>query len=170
MPQTLPDLYLGEPLLITIKTTQLDGELVLQGKRANNEWKDRIVLSAPHDSTGIGVLWARNKIENLMDSLYEGVDENTVRQQVTTTALHHHIVSKYTSLVAVDVTPVRSAGEPLKQSQVPNAAPESMMFGRLAQTATPQYFYFVLGLSLLTIALVLIATQYKITLRLRFNY
>jgi len=32
----------------------------------------------------------------------------------------HHLVSKHTSLIAVDKTPVRPAGDPLLKEQVPN--------------------------------------------------
>ena len=39
---------------------------------------------------------------------------------VVVTALAHHLVSKYTSLVAVDKTPVRPAGKLLAREQVPN--------------------------------------------------
>ena len=39
------------------------------------------------------------------------------------TALAHHLVSRYTSLVAVDKTPVRPAGEPLSSEQVANLMP-----------------------------------------------
>jgi Ca-activated chloride channel family protein len=58
---------------------------------------------------------------------------------VIETALAHHLVSRYTSLVAVDKTPVRPAAEALEREQVPNLLPygQSMraIFG-FAQTAT----------------------------------
>jgi Ca-activated chloride channel family protein len=42
---------------------------------------------------------------------------------VIDTAIRHHLVSKYTSLVAVDKTPVRPAGDALATEQVPNLLP-----------------------------------------------
>jgi Ca-activated chloride channel family protein len=46
-----------------------------------------------------------------------------VRNAVIDTALTHHLVSKYTSLVAVDKTPVRPQHEQLSKEQVPNLLP-----------------------------------------------
>ena len=38
-------------------------------------------------------------------------------------ALKHHLVTRYTSLVAVDVTPARPDGEPLDSQAVPTNLP-----------------------------------------------
>jgi len=45
-------------------------------------------------------------------------------------ALQHHLVSRLTSLVAVDVTPSRPANEPLESQDVPLQLPEGWDFGR----------------------------------------
>ena len=58
----------------------------------------------------MGVLWARAKIDALMDAGRRGAPEAEIRAAVLDVALTHHLVSKYTSLVAVDVTPTRPAG------------------------------------------------------------
>ena len=55
---------------------------------------------------------------------------------MTALALHHHLMSKYTSLVAVDKT--RSVDAPGRSVPVANALPAgNQMFGNLPQTATP---------------------------------
>ena len=46
-----------------------------------------------------------------------------LRAEIVDTALTHRLVSKYTSLVAVDKTPVRPAWEPLASERVPNLMP-----------------------------------------------
>jgi Ca-activated chloride channel family protein len=46
-----------------------------------------------------------------------------LRKAVIDTAISHHLVSKYTSLVAIDKTPVRPAGSALTREQVPNLLP-----------------------------------------------
>jgi Ca-activated chloride channel family protein len=46
-----------------------------------------------------------------MDEAFTGTAEETVRKGVLDVALAHHLVSKYTSLVAVDVTPARPTGK-----------------------------------------------------------
>jgi len=154
-PQRIPDLYLGEPLVLLIKTNSATGSLELSGRRANNDWLAELDLTQDNRAEGLGVLWAREKIEFLTDSVYEGADKESVRQQIITTALQHHIVSKYTSLVAVDLTPARSEFDSLKKTQIANALPKGFMQGRLSQTATPMQWFSTLGLSLLLIALVL---------------
>ena len=66
---------------------------------------------------------------------------NSIKTQIINTALQHHLVSRFTSLVAVDVTPVNADGllyrERLKNN-LPhgrkNAASENGLL--LAQTAT----------------------------------
>ena len=59
---------------------------------------------------GIGVLWARAKIEALTDARKGGEPEAEARNAIVEVALAHHLVSKYTSLVAVDVTPTAPPG------------------------------------------------------------
>ena len=56
----------------------------------------------------MAVLWARAKIDALMDAGRQGAPEPDIRNAVLDVALTHHLVSKYTSLVAVDVTPTRA--------------------------------------------------------------
>lgn len=154
-PRRIPDLYLGEPLVLSIKTHTLKGRVLLSGKRANNQWVTELDLTQASKSEGLGVLWAREKIADLMDSVATGADKDDVRQHIITTALRHHIVSKYTSLVAVDLTPVRSEFDALKKTQIANTIPKGNMQGRLSQTATPMQAYIALGLSLLLLAAVL---------------
>ena len=154
-PRRIPDLYLGEPLVLSIKTDSLKGSLKLSGRRANNQWFTELDLAQASNSEGLGVLWARDKIENLMDSVSEGADKENVRQHIINTALQHHIVSQYTSLVAVDVTPVRSEFETLNKTQIANTIPKGSMQGRLSQTATPMQAYIALGLSMLLLAFLL---------------
>jgi Ca-activated chloride channel family protein len=59
----------------------------------------------------------------LLDGERRGADSGEVRAQVIDLALRHHLVSKYTSLIAVDKTPSRPAGAGLNKEQVPNLLP-----------------------------------------------
>ena len=52
-----------------------------------------------------------------------GADSDEIRASIVDTALTHHLVSKFTSLVAIDKTPARPAGDPLAREQVPNLLP-----------------------------------------------
>ena len=63
------------------------------------------------------------RIGELLDEERRGGDAEALRTSILETAMTHHLVSKYTSLIAVDKTPVRPAGDPLSSEQVPNLMP-----------------------------------------------
>ena len=96
-----------------------------------------MVAGVPSELPGIATLWARRKIEHLIDSRIAGIDEALIRNLVIETALEHHLVSPYTSLVAVDKTPARAAAAPLERA-LENAVPAGAQYAlALPQTATP---------------------------------
>ena len=70
-------------------------------------------------------------------------------------ALAHHLVSPYTSLVAVDVTPVRPDGEALQSHAMPTNLPHgwdyTAVFG-LGQGATDARLHAIVGVVALIIA------------------
>ncbi len=71
-----------------------------------------VILSYDLDVLGLSAGFTpANKIAALMDDMARGVPEDDVKEQVLEVALDHQLVSKYTSLVAVDVTPSRPDGD-----------------------------------------------------------
>jgi Ca-activated chloride channel family protein len=144
---------MGEPLVFTAKTVKQQGDILLTGQRGSETWKVKFSMQGGRPGAGVGALWARSKIAALMDSLHEGADKQQVRKNVIDVALGHHLVSKYTSLVAVDVTPSRPAGENLKKKAVPTNLPAGWkhhkVFGSLPKTATPAQLNMIIGLVLL---------------------
>lgn len=123
-PAVLPDLYAGEPVVFTAKVAEARGRITISGKLAGRPWQAALALADGKVSPGIANLWARDKIENLMNSLHEGGEPGEVRRKVAELGLRHHLVTKYTSLVAVDVTPSRPAAEPLESREVPLHLPK----------------------------------------------
>jgi Ca-activated chloride channel family protein len=105
------------------------------------------------DALGIAKLWARRKIESITDSLIEGVDAQTVRAAVVALGLEHHLVTQYTSLVAVDVTPTSPVGGG-ETRNVPANVPHGST-ATLPRTATPATLYALIALVLLAAALML---------------
>ncbi len=86
-----------------------------RGRRDGDDVGHRCCPPSPTcNEPGVGVLWARAKIDALMDAARRGAPEADVRAAVLDVALTHHLVSKYTSLVAVDVTPTRPAQAPCR--------------------------------------------------------
>ena len=122
-PATVPDLYDGEPVVIRarLKRAPRGGDqLKISGRSAGGEWGAEMPLTGNVDSPGIAAVWARAHIASLLDSERRGANAETVRAAVVETALRHHLVSKFTSLVAVDKTPVRPVDLASKTEQVPN--------------------------------------------------
>jgi len=95
------------------------------------------------DANGVGALWARAKIASLMDEMTRGADSASIRPQVVKVALDHHLVSAYTSLVAVDVS-ISNASGSAKTALVKVSAPQGWG-GEIPQTDTPATLQLLLG-------------------------
>ena len=157
-PQKLPDLYLGEPLLFSAKAVDLPKKIEIAGRIAGTKWQTNLSLKGGNHKQGISVLWARRKIAALMTQRVRSNEADAIRQQIIATALKHHLVSKYTSLVAVDITPARKQDEILKKHALPTNLPagwkHQKVFGTMPKTATPATLFFLLGSILLVISFV----------------
>lgn len=155
-PSPFPDLYLGEPVILAMKSGWFNSALRITGSRAKKPWQTIVDTSIYGNRTGIGALWARKKIRSHMESLSFGADEKEVRETVTQTALEHHLVSRYTSLVGVDKQVSRPAGEKFHKAFVKTHLPAgwqaSAVFGGAAQTASLAPMKLIIGLSLLVFA------------------
>ena len=75
-----------------------------------------------------------------------------LRHQVVDIALNHHLVTPFTSLVAVDKTPVRPEVEALQKHAIKSNAPKGTQFG-LARTATGMDAFIWAGRGLLLLGL-----------------
>ncbi|MCG8590537.1 MAG: marine proteobacterial sortase target protein [Proteobacteria bacterium] len=154
-PTRIPDLYAGEPIVLTARVPRLQGEVRVTGVRGERPFSVRLPLEPGSARSGIDKLFARRQIASLMDGLVEGVDPARVKQDVLALALKHHLVSKYTSLVAVDVTPVRPASEGLARRAVPHNVPAgwdpSKLPGVLPRGATPAALWFWSGVGSLVL-------------------
>jgi Ca-activated chloride channel family protein len=164
-PSTVPDLYLGEPVVVRVQASGefRPGERVrVSGDSVGGAWTADLPVSAALDSPGVAALWARARIGELMDVERRSTDPGEIRSAIVETALTHHLVSKYTSLVAVDKTPARPAGDPLHSEQVPNLMPygqsANAIFGFPA-TATNAPALRLAGIVSLLAALLLFAIQ-----------
>ena len=152
-PQKIADLYKGEPLLITAKTKHQLGEIKVTGKISGKTWSSSLKLNGGQSREGVSSLWARNKIAALMQQK-RNTEFESIKQTIIETALKHHLVSKYTSLIAVDVTPVRPKEEEVDSHAIPTHLPagwdHSKVFGQaFPATATDARISFMIGLILM---------------------
>jgi Ca-activated chloride channel family protein len=167
-PARIPDLYAGEPLVITVALDKLHGEVGLRGERDGKAWQAAIPLGRSSHGSGMGSLWARQKIASLMDLAREGVGDDEIRARVTELATAHRLITKYTSFVAVDRTPVRPAAEQLKLGTVPTLLPEGWeydkVFGELPRGATDSRFALASGALAFVVAWLLVLIRRRASL------
>ncbi|HTO13718.1 MAG TPA: marine proteobacterial sortase target protein [Candidatus Binatia bacterium] len=155
LPSPIPDLYLGEPIVVSLKAATLPSRAVLRGRLGMTPWEHDVTLHQADAGAGLAVQWARAKIDALLDPRAAGVSEEEVRTAVIDVALRHHLVSRYTSLVAVDVTPVRPAEAGLQshalKTNLPHGWDYEAVMG-LGQGATDAPLHLMLGLLALLLA------------------
>jgi Ca-activated chloride channel family protein len=157
-PQRTPDLYAGEPVVILARADTATS-VTLRGDAAGERWSAQVDAGPAADTkqAGIARLWARQKIEALSDSLGAGANADEVRKGVLAVALEHHLVSDYTSLVAVDTTPAGTQARSCTPELVPLNLPAGWGGedqGALPQGGTSGPLLILLGLLLLASALV----------------
>ncbi|MEO6929455.1 MAG: marine proteobacterial sortase target protein [Casimicrobiaceae bacterium] len=157
-PRSIPDLYVGEPVILTAQFATPLVTLSLTGRRGSRAWGELLPLAAAQPARGIGALWARSRIESLSDAMING-NADSIRPLIVETALAHHLISRYTSLVAVDVTPSQPAGAYSEPTMIPVNLPAGSgdaALGGLPQTATPAPLLLTAGGALLVIALAML--------------
>lgn len=162
-PARVPDLYRGEPIVVAARLPGGAGGTVdIRGMRGGQPWSAEERLDGGESRPGVARLWARRKIAALMDQGVEGAPLDQVRAQVVQVALAHHLVSKFTSLVAVDVTPAAPPGTVPQTRKLPVNLPagwsEPEVDGSLPQGGTPARLLLLLGLAALAGAVLLGAT------------
>lgn len=152
-PARIPDLYLGEPLMVTARFAEAPTAIHLRGRRGGEPFEITAPFEAATEGKGIGVLWARRKIQALLDGAIEGQNPESVREGVIALGLAHHLVTPHTSLVAVDVTTARPPDERAHAQMIPATVPAGQTFGTLPQSATPASLYLARGLAAVVLAL-----------------
>jgi Ca-activated chloride channel family protein len=123
-PKIIPDLYAGETAVILIKGKTSPESIAIKGDYGNTEWQNSAKLKTTTQS-GLQIAWAREKISSLMHQQHGSSNEvegEHLQKEITDTALKHHLVSRYTSMVAVDVTPV-NADDILYRQRLKNNLP-----------------------------------------------
>lgn len=131
-PALLPDLYKGEPLVLAAKLDRLDGDVILKGKIGDQPWSVTLPLASAADGAGLSKLWARRKIDDA--EVAKTLGDLTAEQADTCIldlGLTHHLVTRLTSLVAVDQKVSRPSGEALSRADVPLNLPAGWEFEKV---------------------------------------
>jgi len=158
LPQRIPDLYAGEPLLVAFNGTDLPKRVGVHGQLGDQPWTSRVTLDGGQQGAALAPEWGRRKITGLMTRLHDAENDDArqaIRQEAVATGLAYHLVSQYTSLIAVDVTPARKRNELLKRHTLKTNLPKGWSYDhvfRLPQTATAAPMHLMTGLLLLLLA------------------
>ena len=161
-PERLSDLFVGKPLLIFGRITKgRVGKAHLTAREGNGFYEADIAFDVSKATfhPGITTLWARQKVEELMDH-WRLSDENgqaEIRANVIAHAIRYRLVTRFTSLVAVEETVVNPGGQsnavPVP-SELPAGWQMDKVFGAPA-TGTADAFFETLGLVFLFAGIVL---------------
>ena len=123
-PKRIPDLYLGEPVVVAARLPGGEGNVVLRGRRGAEDFTIDLAVEGGAEQRGVARFWARRKVAALMSSLHDGAAMADVKEQVAGLGLKHHLVTRWTSLVAVDVTPTAPVDVDLETRPVPTLLPK----------------------------------------------
>ncbi|WP_438864621.1 marine proteobacterial sortase target protein [Neptunicella sp.] len=164
-PNPISDLYLGEPVIVSFRHPIGLNQLTIAGNRQTTPWSITLPVNQGANAAGLDVVWARNKIGQLTRDRRHSENREALNQQIEQTAMQHHLVSEFTSLVAVDKTPSAIGQNDAQDKAVPNHLPQGLdaakMMGQLPQTATPALLQIITGLLLI----ILIGSWHLLTRR-----
>lgn len=126
-PKQLPDLYAGEPLVFAARFRgSMPAHLLVRGRRNGEDYAQRLALPPAGGSKSIHKLWARKKLAALYQrerNAGASAPDSSVEDDIVQLAVHHQLMSKYTSFVAVEERPSRPAEARLRSHSIPNAMP-----------------------------------------------
>jgi Ca-activated chloride channel homolog len=162
-PERLPDLFSRQPLLIYGRISRGHiGKVHLKAHAADEPYEATLAFdtSEVRFHPGITTLWARQSVEDFMDH-WRHADEKgqaEIRASVIAHAIRYHLVTRFTSLVAVEEVVANPNGRSDKVA-VPTELPEGWqmdkVFGAPA-TGNADAFLESLGAVLLVAGIVLL--------------
>jgi Ca-activated chloride channel homolog len=141
-PAAIPDLYRDEPLVLAARLDKLAGSVEIKGRIGDRPWSVTLPLANAAEGKGLSKLWARRKITDaeVARSLRQ-IAPDDADKTILALALEHQLVTRLTSLVAIDKTPSRTDGEPLKLTELPLNLPAgwdfAKLFGERSQPPSP---------------------------------
>jgi Ca-activated chloride channel family protein len=131
-PAVIPDIYRGEPLLLAAKLDNLAGDLEIKGRVGDRPWSVTLPIAKAAEGQGLSKLWARRKITDaeIGRTLRQTTPEEADKR-ILTLGLEHQLVTRLTSLIAIDKTPSRPEGAHLKVAELPLNLPAGWDFEKV---------------------------------------
>ena len=177
-PHLIPDLYAGKPLVVSTRwlKTNINKDkpfIEISGTLASTRWEETIDVSdyislsktnntsnklppLNHQSKGVSQWWASQKLSDLLlqkRRISEG-EGDILKRQITNLALKHHLLSPYTSFIAIEERTSRSNEDTLRSEAIKNLMPKgSTQIIPMPNTSLGIVGYFYLGLFCIMLAL-----------------
>lgn len=154
-PKVVPDVYESGPVVITGRFSRpVAGDLILSGRAAGKSWTKRIPVdfskADSKNAEGLPSAWARLKIEDLMNQTpntqLSGETSKDLQEQTTQVALDYHLMSPYTSFVAVEPTVVNVGGEQ-KTVEVPVEMADGVSYEGISGPSGGRGAFYAYGLT-----------------------
>jgi Ca-activated chloride channel homolog len=131
-PSVIPDVYRDEPLVLAARIDKLVGSVEIKGRIGDRPWVVTLPLANAAEGKGLSKLWARRKISDAeVARTTRQASPEDADKTILALALEHQLVTRLTSLVAVDKTPSRPEGEPLKLTELPLNLPAGWDFAKV---------------------------------------
>lgn len=143
LPNPLPDLFINEPLVAFGKVENpKDVDIHISGKNINGGFKLQmpISFSSGTQNNAIGDIWARRKIDKLMDEYnlaYNDKDrKDTAKNNIVYLSLKHNLLTKFTSFVAIENKIVNPSGESIVAA-IPTDLPDGWNYNAVFGPNSP---------------------------------
>ena len=171
-PERPPDLFLRQPVLLYGRISKgHSGRLHLTARAGDQPYDASFAFDTSMASfhPGITTLWARQRVEDLMDGWRVSQEDERagIRSTLIAHAIRYRLVTRFTSLVAVEQVVANSSGESTPVA-VPTELPAGMqvdkVFGAPA-TGTADAFLEVLGVSLVLLSWLLSCVLWRMNRR-----
>jgi len=142
-PRRLPDVFSAKPVVVVGRYNKAGRGIVrVRGMAAGKPWWREIAVDFPaqeskHDA--LASLWARRKIDDLMNrdlvGLQRGTLDGQTKEAITQLGLTYKLMTQYTSFIAVDEKVVYQSGQP-HRIEVPVEMPAGVSYaGMQAKTS-----------------------------------
>ncbi|HOF89028.1 MAG TPA: hypothetical protein PLZ36_13140, partial [Armatimonadota bacterium] len=135
LPRKIPDLWAGAPVVLFGKYAEGGaGKVTASGTADGKPLSFSVDVSLPHSDYRqhdvLPQIWARQKIDDLSAQMVDA-DDTPVIEEITRLALDYHLMSPYTSLVAIDEAELGAHSDPPtppRRVAVPVPLPEGVSY------------------------------------------
>ena len=137
-PEFVPDLLADRPVTVFGKWKgKPRGKITVKGSSGEGRITRELEVVAPSAvQPALPYLWARDRIAKLAD--YKGsADDPELQKEITSLGLTYHLLTEYTSFVAVDETVREIAGEKTKTVKQPLPLPQGVPASAVGGGSTP---------------------------------